>query len=763
MFLPILESYISKAIESPPLRRVTEYEPYAYTPLPDRHSIRLLEIHPGSSPEIFCSLQCVRLPSRPSYDALSYTWGDPRTPLFQAIASEQYRRQHCVICNGFAIYVTANLYHALQRLRRVQHDMTPGEIPLLQKYVWIDAVCINQQDQAERNSQVSLMDEIYKGAQIVISWLGKRDIWTDRALRLVTRLSESPPDQVGQYQPLSLRYPDIKSQDWESLVAFFRLAYFRRAWIVQEVVLARRVIFFWGSSTISWETVVKCSQFLSVTNIWQDLKIITSHFSSLSDRVARRTITPSGTSIAALSALKAKTGVYSGSSIPWYAIAPINIGRGFLATDRRDHIYSALGLMKELIRQCPATEPVQLSIDQLPVPDYTKSVEKVYTEFAEWQLEISQSLFPLVLVEDQSHRSPHLVNSLPSWVPDQSVPLQPTSLHLEANRPQWDPAGPGSSGIGLPIEGGILAVRGGLFDTIKSVADPFENVLSPNNLLSILDLVKPLLNAKYPVSGSAYADVLWRTMTADSDKSFHRGTRRNYPADPGLGRAFNEWVITRSGFFKGTPADSDHFNAEYYSKVQRMLLLGVWHQIYEDPGAFVSERAEETYNDDAERSELCHYHEHERRNFHPKPQPAGELAPFSNAFWTALIEVSLADTSKTFFSVDQIMGTLRVLGGPSNEERTRLFNRKDAFIAATTGIIGSRRLFMTDGNYLGIGARSARIGDQVWIIPGPSTPFILRPTQNDRYKLMGEAYVHGVMQGEAVAAGSIHFGDIELE
>src|SRR5436309_11628821 len=92
---------------------------------------------------------------------------------------------------------------------------------------------------------MSLMEEIYKGAQLVISWLGKRDIWTDRTLHLVTHLSESLQGQVGQYQPLRLRYPDIESEDWESLVAFFRLAYFRRAWIVQGIVLARQVIFFW--------------------------------------------------------------------------------------------------------------------------------------------------------------------------------------------------------------------------------------------------------------------------------------------------------------------------------------------------------------------------------------------------------------------------------------------------------------------------------------------------------------------------------------
>ncbi|KAH9209562.1 heterokaryon incompatibility, partial [Leptodontidium sp. 2 PMI_412] len=107
------------------------------------------------------------------------------------------------------------------------------------KRIWIDAVCINQQDPAERSSQVGLMDEIYKGAQLVIAWLGKKDRYTERALRLIAQLSESPLDRTERHQALHLSYPDIKPEDWEALVAFFRRSYFRRAWIVQEAVLAK--------------------------------------------------------------------------------------------------------------------------------------------------------------------------------------------------------------------------------------------------------------------------------------------------------------------------------------------------------------------------------------------------------------------------------------------------------------------------------------------------------------------------------------------
>jgi hypothetical protein len=758
MFLSILESYISHAIEPLPVGDVAECQPYVYSPLPDRYSIRLLEIHPGNSPEIHCSLSTVILHNSPSYDALSYTWGDPRPPLFRGVASGQYRRKYRIICDNLGIDVTTNLYNALKRLRQMHHNTSTLGIPALQKYVWVDAICINQQDIAERSSQVALMDELYKGATMAIAWLGKKDRYTDRALRLITRLSERSPNQFRQDMHLSLRHHDIDPDDWQALVAFFRRAYFRRAWIVQEVALARNIIFVCGSAVVSWEGLLKCSQYLTLTGASQQLDIITSYFSSLSDRMARRPLNPTGATLSSLAIMKSIPAAPRGTSnIHWgELLIPINIGRGFIATDPRDHFYSALGIVKDIIRQRYPLGLIQSSLDQLPVPDYAKSVEDVYTEFAIWQLEVSQNLLLLAMVEDRSHRSPDLLETLPSWVPDQTVPVMPYPLHMDANPPGWDPAGPGSSGIGVPIEEGVLMIRGGFFETIKHVADPFNDMAATNNWLSILNLVKPLLGFKYPLSNSAYADVLWRTMTADSDRSHGGGTYRNYPADPALAQAFNEWLITRVFFYEGSIADNQHFHTESYLKVERMLLLAVWDQICEDPGAFKSESA---FHNDTEENELRLYNDHEREVFRAKKQSAISRG----TILTSLVEVFRADTSGTFFTPLQILRTLGLIDSPNNQERIEMIKRKDAFIAAAKTIIQSRRLFLTDGNYLGIGAQSAQIGDQVWIVSGPSTPFVLRPMQNGRYKLIGEAYVHGIMRGEAVAAGKIRFCDIELE
>src|SRR6266566_6840623 len=64
--------------------------PYEYAPLPGPHFIRVLEIKPGDG-TIHCSLHVLNLQNSPLYDALSYTWGDPRPPLLQTIAPAQYQ------------------------------------------------------------------------------------------------------------------------------------------------------------------------------------------------------------------------------------------------------------------------------------------------------------------------------------------------------------------------------------------------------------------------------------------------------------------------------------------------------------------------------------------------------------------------------------------------------------------------------------------------------------------------------------------------
>jgi hypothetical protein len=97
-----------------------------------------------------CRLIHLSLDGNITYEALSYTWGSPTS--------------RCTIfLDGQKFLATRNLEIALRYLRYVKDE----------RYLWIDALCINQESVEERNQQARKMGEIYKKATKVVVWLAR--------------------------------------------------------------------------------------------------------------------------------------------------------------------------------------------------------------------------------------------------------------------------------------------------------------------------------------------------------------------------------------------------------------------------------------------------------------------------------------------------------------------------------------------------------------------------------------------------------------
>jgi len=142
-----------------------------YIPLP-KGSVRLLRLlpHTGSSSRIECQLiTCPLLHSKRahSYEALSYVWGSDKN-------------LQCIYLDGHQLSVRANLYQALSHLRD----------EFVQRILWIDALCINQEDDKEKGHQVQSMAKIYAKASRVIVWLGVSADDSDLALGSVLRAAQ---------------------------------------------------------------------------------------------------------------------------------------------------------------------------------------------------------------------------------------------------------------------------------------------------------------------------------------------------------------------------------------------------------------------------------------------------------------------------------------------------------------------------------------------------------------------------------------------
>jgi hypothetical protein len=112
------------------------------------------------------------------FEALSYTWGDP-TPT------------GIIHLDGSQLPLTANLESALKHLRFTN----------MSRIIWIDALCINQQNTQERQSQVLLMGQIYGASTGVMIWLGDDVPVNDSSFTLMLLLSEATtrPDYAPGY------------------------------------------------------------------------------------------------------------------------------------------------------------------------------------------------------------------------------------------------------------------------------------------------------------------------------------------------------------------------------------------------------------------------------------------------------------------------------------------------------------------------------------------------------------------------------------
>lgn len=167
----------------------------------DRHEIRLLRLMPNNdkSAAIRCQLFNHSLESQQGthlYEALSYVWGGPKiVPI-------------CI--NGHHVLVTENLYAALWHLRDCSFERT----------IWIDAICINQDDDKEKEQQIQSMAKIYSQANRVIVWLGKTADDSDQALQDICVAARD-----------NSIYLSNEKKSREAIVKLLERPWFRRIWV----------------------------------------------------------------------------------------------------------------------------------------------------------------------------------------------------------------------------------------------------------------------------------------------------------------------------------------------------------------------------------------------------------------------------------------------------------------------------------------------------------------------------------------------------
>jgi hypothetical protein len=185
-----------------------------------------------------CKFTNVSLDNLPNaYKAISYCWGDP-SPTDK-------------------IWTGENRYLELNRSAAAILKYVAAQKS--DTYLWIDALCINQQDREDKNRQVPLMGRIYASALQVIAWLGPPSCDSDLAINFMGHLNKSITILVQAKIPITMdsltQSTDcgFPSPRWTALARFLQRPWFQRVWIVQEITLAKDVLMICGDIGIQWK------------------------------------------------------------------------------------------------------------------------------------------------------------------------------------------------------------------------------------------------------------------------------------------------------------------------------------------------------------------------------------------------------------------------------------------------------------------------------------------------------------------------------
>ncbi|KAJ4250950.1 hypothetical protein NW762_011600 [Fusarium torreyae] len=451
----------------------------------------------------------------PTYEALSYAWGDATDPDQIEIADGSHLSASVLQSEeataAFAatfdsshrgmLYIGNNLAAALRQLRL---DHKP-------RFLWADAICINQNDLAERASQVLRMGDIFTQARRVIVWLGPQAANSDLAMAALQWLGEqcdvSEEESNARKNTILLEHDHhaslsdhlvafpFSADEWRAIADLLARAWFKRLWVVQEIILANKdAIVLTGNKSLGWTRFI-CAIALIYTN--EALPVVTApdNLSFLSNVRA----------ICMFRSLKVFQGLL-------YLLQTTCQSQ---CSDNRDRVYALLGLLPQ-------------SLMGKIVPDYEKSVGYAYQSLIISYFEVYKRLDFLSFCESTNE---------PTWVPDLAALRPEISLH----RNIWA-AGQSESAVEL-YEKEKIRVQGIRCDEITEVLGDIPEKCSDFELRSaVVTALKCSLGAEPRLWAQDQLETLSKTLTLG--QSFESTKLEYIPTMAQAVLVLKEWAVS---------------------------------------------------------------------------------------------------------------------------------------------------------------------------------------------------------------------------
>ncbi|KAF2263421.1 HET-domain-containing protein [Lojkania enalia] len=399
---------------------------YKYDTLPSETAIRVMKLLPGLGDNLIkCHLSVVERAQTPEFEALSYVWGDPTI-------------RQSIYCNKKRLDIPVSLYQALRRIRDPERP----------KWLFADAICIDQANVKERGHQVKQMGWIYSNAKSVLVWLGPENPFEafnniqeymknilDQLLNRVRRNRRGIEAFFAEHE-LDRREHDFYS----ALSTLFSLPWFTRLWVIQEAGLGKSVQALFGDVQMDFDILISLADAIDRSRLMVNQFDLRTRWSFAIGSFPRRsqstTLRPFVKDFLDLMLTTTK----------------------YLASDPHDHVYALLGHSSAFINGQSIVEP-----------DYSRQPLDVFRDLAIKILEHTQNLRILSAVK---HRTEETLNDkFPSWVPTWCR----KTMHyggFKYDPHYYDAAAGFDCSWRLIPAGSILQVNGIQFGTVDDYGNP---------------------------------------------------------------------------------------------------------------------------------------------------------------------------------------------------------------------------------------------------------------------------------------------------
>ncbi|KIM99807.1 hypothetical protein OIDMADRAFT_181179 [Oidiodendron maius Zn] len=648
-----------------------------YQPL-NQLEVRLLRLQPASfGGPIYCTIAAWSLDKDLVYNALSYVWGDPTVRL-------------PIKLNGQPITITKNLENALRHIRR--RDTV--------QILWVDALCINQEDQCEINAQVQKMGRIYERAESVIIWLGPEDYLNSFAntakvfeyMKKLARLAHEERSSIVR----KLSFDDLQCLNMMVTLRASRLPldkeYWERLWVVQEAALAKNLVVLNGRQSIPFDDIFKGISLALDIMPW-GLNAHAKFISGLSRIGYYRNLRNNATPLPLSEILRDAHNLH--------------------CSEPRDKIYGLLGL---------ADDGSDIT------PDYSLSIEDVYIKAAKHVASLGDLTLMAFFsgVNNKKH-------GLPSWVSDWTIldRTSPAPLTVGAGYSMYHASKHLTMDITFTNNDRIMVVKGTQVDNIDTYG--FTMDIEESSHFDILSQWEAVILRRFGCD-NGYNESLdkHKPMQSDSDMGMmlqiHKGRRANFVVSDILDHWYRRTTTGNSSSTGG------------YSKYRKDI-VGDWSILPQTPHSLGTK---------AQRMECLR----------------GTLPPLQKIYLTgenvaeAYIRVLLLDrdfTRDDRFDSDTLERFLdsNIPQADETEDkpeayeyrRLRLCRENKDFDDLLRLAVSYRRLFITVKGYIGLGPSDMQKDDKVCLLFGSSVPFVMRQ-DGSTWRLIGDCYVHGIMDGE---------------